>query len=150
MKPRVEDCNLWDSGAHNVFRRINALEIGRIMQRREFDTVFDSPDHGFINDHGFGELLRAVHHAVTDSMNICQRTYPGNLGFSGDDPTDQVVESSPVVSQADGGFHRGPAGRLKRNERLTPDAFNKTFCFLYVCILLDDVEIGFDDLKFER
>jgi len=53
-----------------------------------------------------------------------------------------------VVSQRHSLFHRRPAVDLQDDQRLTADVRDDAAGFLHIGILLNGVEVGFDDLKF--
>jgi hypothetical protein len=119
------------------------------VQRRKVDAVFNSPNHVLVNDDGLREFFGTMHDTVTDSVNIGKRPDAGNLGLGGNHPSNNVIEGSAMVTQRYRLFQRRLARRLQRHERLTSDAFNETFSLLLVGVLVDDVEIGLDDLKLQ-
>ena len=42
MKRRVEDGDLWETCAEDLARRRDASDVGRIMERRKLDAIFDA------------------------------------------------------------------------------------------------------------
>jgi hypothetical protein len=55
-----------------------------------------------------------------------------------------------MVAQGSGMFHRRFTGCLQSHKRLTADTFDQSFGQLFVGVFLDYLQIGLNDLKFER
>ena len=72
VKGRVEDGHLRQVGKHRQ-GRLDALQVGRVVQRREHGGVADGLQHRGIDAAGAGELLATVHHTMTDTVQGTSR-----------------------------------------------------------------------------
>ena len=147
MKRRVKDHDLRDAGSKELACCLDSLQISRVVKRREVDAVFYSFDDFVVDDDRPREFLAAMHHPMTDGMNISQRTDTRNVPFGGDNPAKQVVKRSAVITQGSRLFYLGSPVCLHGDQRLPSDSLNNAFCKLFVFFFFDKVKIGFDDLE---
>lgn len=72
MERCIEHRHLRHTGAQQIAGGVDTLQIGRIVQRRKADTVFYAGGYLIIDDHRFGEPFGAVHHAMSDGVDVGQ------------------------------------------------------------------------------
>src|SRR6185369_6591922 len=70
MKCRIEDGDLRQRSAQSRARREDALDIRRVMKRRELNAVFNAAQYFIGYQYGAGEAFATVYYAMTNSMNI--------------------------------------------------------------------------------
>src|ERR1043166_6716051 len=75
MKRRVENRNLRQRSAEHSTRRENALDVCGIVQRREFDAVFDAAQHFVGYQDRARETFATVDHAMSDGVNEGHAVY---------------------------------------------------------------------------
>ena len=71
----VEHRDLRHAVAQELARRADALEVGRVVQRRQLDAILDARDHGLVDAHRGPEALPAVDHTVSDRVNVRDRAH---------------------------------------------------------------------------
>jgi hypothetical protein len=145
----VKDGYLRNAGAHNVAGGSYAFQVCRVVKGRQLDAVLDAPGDRLVDDNRLCEFLGAMHHPVTDGMDVGERVNAGNLRLGRNNPPNHVVECRAMIAQRDGRFQRRPAGRLEVDQRLTADALNEALGLLHIRIFFDDIEVCFNDLEFE-
>ena len=69
MESRIEHRNVGGVG-HHLLAGLNALNVGRVVQRPEDDVVIDGFHDLGVDDLGLGEGRAAVQHAVTDRVDL--------------------------------------------------------------------------------
>jgi len=60
VKRRVEHRHLRNAGAEQLARGVDALEVGRVVERREIDAPADLLEHRTVDRHRVRELLAAA------------------------------------------------------------------------------------------
>src|SRR6185295_10692416 len=88
MKRSIEYGDLRQRYAQSSARSDNALNVCRIVQRRELDAVFDTSQHLIGYENRFRELFAAMDHAMTNGMNVGNTTHFSESGFFTDGPTE--------------------------------------------------------------
>ena len=99
MERGVEHRDLRDAGTEELARRVDALEVGRVVQRREVDAVLDLVDHRVVDEHRAGQLLAAVDDAMADGVDVGERLDARHRGLGRDQPAQDVIEGGAVVAQ---------------------------------------------------
>ena len=145
----VEDGHLRHAGAEQLARGVDALEVRRVVQRREVDAVLDLVHDLVADHHRPRELLAAVDGAVADRVDVADRGDAGDAGLGRDEPAQHVVERGAVVAQRRRAPHRGLALDAEGDERLAADPLDHAAGELAVGVSLDRVEVGVDDLELE-
>ncbi len=74
MKRRVEHCHHRHI-RHDLLAGIDADQICRIVERRQIVALLDGFQHLVIDDYGRCKLLAAVHHAVSDRVDLVKRLH---------------------------------------------------------------------------
>ena len=149
VKRRIKNNDLRNAGSEQLTSRLNAFQIGRVVKRRKVDTIFNPLDHIVVNNDGPCKLLAPVNHPVPDGMYVAERANGCNIRFCGNNPSQQVVESSAVIAQRGRLLCLGSTACLHGDQRLASDSFDNAFRQLLVFFFLDEIKIGFDDLEFE-
>ena len=72
MESRVKDTHLRDVG-QETRDSVDALQIGRVVERGKVRECFKGIKHLFVEKHGLTETLAAMHHAVTYGIQFAQR-----------------------------------------------------------------------------
>ena len=65
---------------HQLLHGIHALQVGRVVQRRQVRALFEGFQHLVGQEHALVELLAAMHHAVTYGINLVKTLDDTNLG----------------------------------------------------------------------
>ena len=55
---------------HEFHASLDALDVGRVVQRPELDILADAVQHFLVYKRGLRELFTAVKHTVTDRLNL--------------------------------------------------------------------------------
>ena len=69
----VEHRHLRYSGAESCACRHDALDVCRIVQRRELYAVFNSTQHRICYQYRRSEMFAAMDHTMSDRMNVADR-----------------------------------------------------------------------------
>ena len=70
VERRVEDGDLRQARPEQLPGGLNAFDVGRVVQRRQLDHVFDAVEHFVGDEDGVREALAAMHDAVADGVNV--------------------------------------------------------------------------------
>jgi hypothetical protein len=146
----VEHRDLRHSRTEALARRADALEVGRVVERRQLNAVLDLLQHAVVDEHRAGELLPAVDHAVADGVDVTQGRETCAARPGGDEPGEQGVQRRAMVAQRLGAALGRPALGLEVEERLAADALDTSPGEAAVGVALDRAEVGGDHLEAER
>jgi len=75
MKSCVKDGYLWQTRAEYFTSRRYALDVGRIVQGREVNAVFDAAQDFVVDYNRVREALTAMNYAMPYSVNIRNTFY---------------------------------------------------------------------------
>lgn len=95
-------------------------------------------------------MLAAVHHAVADCVDVGERGHRIDARFGGDDPAQDMIDGSAVVSQRGIFINDALAFRLQPQEGVSADPLDQAAGQPPVSIVPNPLEIGLDDLKSDR
>lgn len=86
MKSGVKNGNVWHFFAEDLAAGIDALNVCGIIQRSEFNALFDIAQNFARYQNGCLKLFAAVNDAMADGVNICLAFDCIDLGFLRDHP----------------------------------------------------------------
>ena len=136
-------------GPNSSVRGVDALQVGRVVERSEVDAFLDTGDDRLVDAGASLEPLGAVDHAVADRVDVGQAGDAFDPRVGRGHPLDGVGQRRLVVAQRGRAFDRRVIAHLEGDDRLAADPFDQALGELPVAILLDQVGIGFDDLELE-
>ena len=111
--------DLRHAGAEQRARRADALQVGRVVERRELDAVLDAGEH-LVVDRTERGTLAAVDDAVPDGVDVGDRAEL-DPGRGRHQPAQHVVDRRAVVAQRASRALRRPALGAQREQRLAAD-----------------------------
>ncbi len=59
----------WDAG-HDLLAGLDAGDVGGVVEGGQGDALLQSGHYGVVDEHGAGELLAAMDHAVSDGVDL--------------------------------------------------------------------------------
>src|SRR5437867_11173058 len=98
MKCSVKNGNLRQPAAKHVTRSLNTLDVGRVVQRREFNAVLDRSHNLVIDLHRLFEVFTTMNNPMTDGMNV-SNTLNLRWPFIGTSPTQNQLNCGACISQ---------------------------------------------------
>ena len=120
-----------------------------LCKRSEIDAVLDSL-HDFVGDqNGIREALAAVHHAMSDRVNVGHALDFRNAGIRRGRPANDEIERPGNVFQGCGELLFGAVALLHGDDRFGADSLDFAAQQANVLILADPLKIGGDDLKLQ-
>ena len=149
MERGVEHSDLWNAGSERRARRRDTAQVVRVVQRREFDQFLEAAPHVVIYARRVGEALAAVHDAVPHGFDLADLR-DRDAGFVARQPGDDVLDSSRVVADGRGAFHRPAAGCFQRHDGFATDAIELAAGQAPVARLGDGRAVRVDELELER
>ena len=99
MKRRVEDGGLRQSCAEDFTRRLDALDVRRIVQRSQVDAIL-YPAQYFVRDEDrMREAFAAMHDAMADGVDISDALDRVDTGTFRTGPSNDEFDSRARISQ---------------------------------------------------
>jgi hypothetical protein len=149
VKRRVEHRRLGDLRAEREPRRLDALEVVRIVEGGEVDRLLDAAQPGVVEQHRVREALTAVDDAVADRVDLVQ-SRDGDPRIRVDQPLHDRLEGRAVIANR----HR-PAGarartRLEVEHGFAPDPLDDPARESLIRVRSHPLGIRADELKLER
>ena len=131
-------------------RRLNALYVIGIVQRRQIDAVFDPFQHLIVDERRFLKQFSAMHHAMPDRMHVrrafdFRRRPTGRTRCS--EPDNRARE--PISRSGAVNVCSGISAMLNPDDRLAADTLDFAAAHAIVLVLLDLLKIGRDHLKLQ-
>ena len=113
MKGSVEHTHLRQT-RHQFTDSAHTLQVGRVVQRCQVDTLFEYVEHFFGEQYALIEFLAAMHHAVAYGVNLFQVFDDTNLrvGEQGEDKLPSLCMLGNVVHD----FFLGAVGQFYLHE----------------------------------
>jgi len=96
------------------------------VQRRQIDAILNSLQHVIGDDGRFGKPFAAMHHPMTDGVNICRTLDLRNPRLIGDDVSHYKIQRRRNVAQRGRELLPGLLAHLQGHNRFPADAFHFT------------------------
>ncbi len=149
VKRRIENRHLRNPRAQQLAHRANSPEIRGIVQGGEVDAIFDSAHNLVGNEDGIRKKFTAVHHAMSDRVNVTHTLDFRNTRLGRCDPADDEIERAGNIFQGGGKFLPGAVAFLHGDDGFGADTLDLAAQQANVLILADPLKIGGDDLKLQ-
>src|SRR6516165_8180945 len=149
MECGIEYGHLGDTRAEELTHRPNAPNVIGIVKWRQIDTVLNSFEHAIVNQSRFLEQLTAMHHPMSDRVDVSLAVNFQNAGSIRCHVANQVFEGGCNISQRCCESLIQLVSISKTDNRLATNALNLTATDAIILELLDPVEIGGNDLKLQ-
>jgi hypothetical protein len=144
----VEHRDLRHARAQDRRRGADALEVGRVVQRREIDRVLDPLQYLVVDPHRAREALAPVHDPVTDRVDL-GASAERHAALAADEPRDDVLDGRPVVAQGGRGLLRRSAAAAQREHGLAAQALDGAAGELVVGVARQPLLVGADELELD-
>jgi ABC-2 type transport system permease protein len=145
----VEDGDLRHLLAEQIRGRVDALEVRRVVQRRQVNALLKPDQHFLVDQDRPRETFRAVDHAVSNRVNVRQAGNARDPGFRRGNPVDDVRERRLVVAQRGSVLQRRVIVHLEADDRFAADSFDQALRKLPVGVGCDAIGVRLDDLELE-
>jgi hypothetical protein len=149
MECGIEYGHLRDTRAKELTHRQNTPDVIGIVKGRQIDTVLDSLEHAIVNESRFLEQLTAMHHAMSDRVDVSHTVNFRDTGSIRCHVANQVFQGPCNISQRRCESLIRLVSISKMDNCLAPDALNLTATDAIILVLLDPVEVGGNDLKLQ-
>jgi hypothetical protein len=120
------------------------------VERREVDALLQPRDDRLVDQVRPLEPLGAVHHAVADGVDVREPRDPRDPRLRVGHPVDDVRERRLVIAQRHRPPDRRAVAHLEGDDGLAANPLHQPLGQLPVGVLLDQVDVGLDDLELER
>src|SRR4029077_3052274 len=149
MERRIKNRDLWDLRAQQFPHGPNSTKVRRVMQGSEVNATFDSRHHFVGDQNRFSKRLAAMHHSMTDRVNVGGALNFRDAGIGRGCPVNDEIERAGNVLQGRCELLLRAVALLYGDNGFGADSLDLASQKADVFILANSVEIRGDDLEFQ-
>src|SRR5262249_32468794 len=149
MESGVKHRGLGQFGTKDLSHGENALDVVGIVEGGQIDAILNPLQHLVSDEDRFGKEFPAVNHTMPSGMDVGRTLDFRDSRSIGYDPTNQVLQGPRNIGERSCKSLPRSIACLHRDDGFSADSLSLAAAQALVAVLLNPVEIGRNQLKFE-